>query len=116
MFEDVADLRAVQLGVNKHSSEAGVPSPVERFEVSNAILCDNGDAVARVELAARAQRLGKPRRPRGERAIIEDNALAQRGGRTVRMTFPGAFEPRAQYSLTHQRLRMTLIDFVRSCQ
>ena len=91
MFEDVADLRAVQLGVNEHSSEAGVPNPVQRFEIGDAILCNDRDAIAAVELAARAQRPGKPRRPHGECAIVEEDAFAQRGGRAAWMTFPGAF-------------------------
>ena len=96
MFEDVADLGAVQLGIDGHGGEARVPNPVERFEIAVAILCSDRDAVAGGKLATRVQRAAKPRDSRGERAIIEDHSLAQRRGRAGRMTLPRAFEPQCK--------------------
>ena len=96
MFENVADLGAVQLGIDKHGGEARVPNPVKRFEISDAILCNNRDAVAGYEFTAGAQRAAEACGAGGERAIIEDHLVAETDGRTGRMAFPRTFEPQCK--------------------
>ena len=90
-----------------------MPDAVERFKISDAILGNDRDAVAAGELAVRAQCSAEARDARGERAIIEDHALAERDGRTGRMTFPGAFKPQCN---VHGRINTFAVSAILNVQ
>ena len=66
MFEDKAELGAVQLGIGRHRGKPGVPDAEQQFDIVVRILGDDGDALAGLELEPIAQRAGKPRGAAGE--------------------------------------------------
>ena len=68
MFEDVAELAAMQLGVRRHRREPAVPDAVDRLDVFDAVLRDDGDAIAGLQ-SEPAQRARKPRSALGKRAV-----------------------------------------------
>src|SRR5204863_3778111 len=80
MFENVAKLAPTQLGVRRHRRKAAVPNAMDGLDVFDAILGDDGDAIARLKTES-AQRVGKPRGSRGERAVALRHAptVADRG-------------------------------------
>ena len=45
MFEDVAELGAVQLGVRRHRGETRVPDAEQDFHIFGTVARDDGDAV-----------------------------------------------------------------------
>ena len=95
MFENVAELGAMQLGVGRHRGKAGVPDAVEQFEIGRRILGGDGDAVAGFKSAALAQGAGQPRGAFRQLAVGRDHARAgRRGSGHAGMTESGAFKPR----------------------
>jgi len=46
MLQDIAELRAMQLGICRHSAKAGVPDGVKDFEVIGRILCGDCHPIA----------------------------------------------------------------------
>ena len=93
MFEDVAELGAVQLGIGRHRGEAGVPDAEEQFEISRRILGDDRDAVAGREPEALAQGAGQPRGARRQFAVSRDHARAGRRRRQRGVAETGALKP-----------------------
>ena len=66
MFEDVAELGAVQLGVGRHRGKTGVPDAEQQVEIVLRILGGDGDALAGREPEALAQGAGQPRGAAGQ--------------------------------------------------
>ena len=75
MFEDVAELAPVQLGVRRHRSESAVPDAVDRLDIFDAVLRDDRDAIAGLQPEP-VQRIREPRRALGKRAVALRHACA----------------------------------------
>jgi hypothetical protein len=69
-----------------------MPDPEHRLDIFDAVPGDDGDAVAGLELQRPAQRPGEPRRPHGERAIVEHGASAERDSRKAAMAPAGTLQ------------------------
>jgi hypothetical protein len=91
LLEDVAELRAMQLGVGGNGGEPGMPDRIERFEIVRAVLGDDGDAIAGHKPKA-LQRTGEPRHPAGDLAVAPQAARAKAERRTLRVLPAGAFK------------------------
>src|SRR4029077_19534896 len=93
MLQDVTELTPMQLGVCRHGSETAVPDAENRLDVFDAILRNDGDAIAGLEPEA-MQRARKPRSAPGEYAVALRDARALSHGREARMTQSRAKKPR----------------------
>ena len=96
MLQDVAELRAVQLGICGHSHKAGMPGGIEDVEIINGIVRGNPDALTRLEAKAGAQCAGKPRDAPGKLSVAAHHPRAQADGRQTGMAQPCALEPQRQ--------------------
>ena len=68
VLDDVGKLTPVQLGIRRHGSKACVPDAVNGFEIFDAVLGDDRDAVTGPEPHP-LQRAREPRRAPGQFAI-----------------------------------------------
>ena len=50
MFEDVAKLGAMQLGIDGHGRKTGMPHGIKRFQIFGAVLGCEGDTIAHAQL------------------------------------------------------------------
>ncbi len=76
LFEDVAQLGAVQLGVGRHRGQARMPDRVQHFDIIRAVPGDDGDAITGVE-TERAERTGEPRHPARRVAVAAQHPRAK---------------------------------------
>ena len=80
VFEDVAQLGTVQLGIGRHGDAACVPDAIEQRQIVRRIFRDDGDAVAGLEFELVTQRAGDAGSPSGQFAVAHHHALARSGG------------------------------------
>ena len=95
LFEDVAKLGAVQLGIGRHGGEPRMPDRIKNLDIVRAILGGDGDAVARLEAKA-CQRAREPRGTARRLAVGSQHAGADAERRTLRIGEAGAIEPHGQ--------------------
>ena len=96
MLQDVGELERMQLGIGRHGGKPGMPDTKEQLEVFGRVLGDDGDAVAKIEPEALAQRAGKPRSAAGKIAIAAHDARADGGGRRAAMAHARAVKPKRE--------------------
>jgi hypothetical protein len=92
LFQDVAKLGAVQLGIGRHSGEAGMPDRIKHFEIVGAVRGGDGDALAGRQPEG-VQRAGKPRHAARHFAIAAQHARAKPERRPLRIVGGDAFKP-----------------------
>jgi hypothetical protein len=91
LFENVAKLGAVQLGVGRHRGEAGVPDRIEHFDIVRAVLRSDRDAVTRLETHS-LQCTGEARDTRGNFAVASQHPRAKTERRAFAVLPPRMFE------------------------
>ena len=95
LFENVAQLRAMQFGVGRHRGEARVPDGVHGFEIVGAVLRRDCDALAGCE-PHRFQRTGKPRDAGCNIAVAAQHARTQAERGTLRVFLACTLKPRSE--------------------
>ncbi len=93
MAEDVAELLAMQLGVDRHRHQPGMPDAEERLEIGGPVGHRDGDALARPIGGLARQHAGQRRGACGPLRVGRMHGFADRDRRTFGEASPVATEP-----------------------
>ncbi len=92
MAEDVLELARVQLGIDRHHGEAGVPAGEQQLDVFGHVLHHQRDPIARPQAEGLAEAPGHDRRPAHQPAVAQQHVGPERHGRPLRVPPTGANE------------------------